>query len=150
LLAPVGGIGMAHADGDIEVAHGARMSGHQMVLSTAATFGIEDVAAARGAPVWYQLYATDQWPVTQGMLRRVERAGSKVLLLTVDIPARNQDRMRRFNTTDEDCQLCHDPSASFADKAMLKGLDIQPGLNVTNPSMDWDFVKRLKDSTSMH
>src|SRR6056300_731536 len=37
LLAPVGGLGMAHADGDIEVARGARTGGHKMIMSTAAT-----------------------------------------------------------------------------------------------------------------
>ena len=56
-LAPVGGLGMAHAEGDTAVAHGARVSDHKMILSTAATFGIEQVVAARGEPVWFQLYS---------------------------------------------------------------------------------------------
>lgn len=149
LLAPVGGLGMAHADGDIEVARGARTGGHKMIMSTAATFGIEEITEARGEPVWYQLYPTDVWDITQEILRRVEATGSDVLFLTTDIPARNQDRMRRFDRSSDDCSECHIPDTTFADKAMLQGLNAPANLNPSNPSMDWDYVKRLRDSTDM-
>lgn len=149
LLAPVGGLGMAHADGDMEVARGARTGGHRMIMSTAATFGIEEITEARGEPVWYQLYPTDVWDITQGILRRVEATGSDVLFLTTDIPARNQDRMRRFDRSSDDCSECHIPGTTFADKAMLQGLNAPANLNPSYPSMDWDYVKRLRDSTDM-
>jgi 4-hydroxymandelate oxidase len=149
LLAPVGGLGMAHADGDIGVARGARTGGHKMIMSTAATFGIEEITEARGEPVWYQLYPTDVWDITQEILRRVEATGSDVLFLTTDIPARNQDRMRRFDRSSDDCSECHIPGTTFADKAMLQGLNAPTNLNPSNPSMDWDYVKRLRDSTDM-
>ena len=149
LMAPVGGLGMAHADGDKEAAAGAALSGHKMVMSTAATFGIEDVVAARGEPVWYQLYPTNDWRVTEGLVRKAEAHGSTVMFLTVDIPARNQDRMRRFDRSSGDCLDCHDPAASFADKAMLRGLEAPRSVGAGNPAMDWDFVKRLKDFTRM-
>jgi isopentenyl diphosphate isomerase/L-lactate dehydrogenase-like FMN-dependent dehydrogenase len=149
LMAPVGGLGMAHADGDKEAAAGAALSGHKMVMSTAATFGIEDVVAARGEPVWYQLYPTNDWRVTEGLVRKAEANGSTVMFLTVDIPARNQDRMRRFDRSSGDCLDCHDPAAGFADKAMLRGLDAPRSVGAGNPAMDWDFVKRLKDFTRM-
>jgi isopentenyl diphosphate isomerase/L-lactate dehydrogenase-like FMN-dependent dehydrogenase len=149
LLAPVGGLGMAHADGDKEAAAGAALSGHKMVMSTAATFGIEEVVAARGGPVWYQLYTTNDWRITQGLVRKAEANGSTVMFLTVDIPARNQDRMRRFDRTQGECVDCHDPDSTFADKAMLRGLDAPRNIGAGNPAMDWDFVKRLKDFTKM-
>ena len=149
LLAPVGGLGMAHAEGDMEVARGARVGDHKMIMSTAATFGIEQVTQARGEPVWYQLYPTDVWEITQAILRRVEATGSDVLFLTTDIPARNQDRMRRFDRSSDECSECHIPGTSFADKAMLEGLNAPANINPGNPAMDWDFVKRLRDSTDM-
>ncbi len=120
-----------------------------MIMSTAATFGIEDIVEARGEAVWYQLYPTNVWEITQGMLRRAEKAGADVLFLTVDIPARNQDRMRRFNRDADDCTECHIPGTTFADKAMMQGLAVPRSIIPSNPSMDWDFVKRLRDSTSM-
>jgi len=149
IMAPVGGLGMAHSEGDKEAARGLRNTGHKMIMSTAATFGIEDIVEARGEPVWYQLYPTNVWEITQGMLRRAEKAGADVLFLTVDIPARNQDRMRRFNRDADDCTECHIPGTTFADKAMMQGLAVPRSIIPSNPSMDWDFVKRLRDSTSM-
>ncbi len=149
IMAPVGGLGMAHPDGDIEVARGAKVTGHKMIMSTAATFGIEDITEARGEPVWYQLYPTDVWEITQGILRRVEATGSDVLFLTTDIPARNQDRMRRFDRSSDNCTECHIPGSTFADKAMLQGLNAPGNIRSSNPAMDWDWVKRLRDSTDM-
>ena len=37
--------------------------------------GVEDVTAARGAPIWYQLYATNKWEVAEAMVTRAEKAG---------------------------------------------------------------------------
>jgi 4-hydroxymandelate oxidase len=145
----VGGLGMAHARGDLEVAEGAKLSQHKMVLSTAATFGIEEVVAARSEPVWFQLYPTNDWRITQGLVRKAEANGASVLFLTVDIPARNQDRMRRFDRSQGECLDRHDPKATFADKAMLKGLNASPKIGASNATMNWDFVKRLQDFTKM-
>jgi 4-hydroxymandelate oxidase len=149
IVAPVGGIGMAHSLGDIEVGHGVRATGHKMILSTAATFGIEEVVEARGEPIWFQLYPTPIWELTQGLLDRAEAAGSDVVFLTVDIPARNQDRMRRFDRSVAECQACHNPNSTFADKAMMEGLNMPPGTPASNQALDWEFVKRVRDSTSM-
>jgi isopentenyl diphosphate isomerase/L-lactate dehydrogenase-like FMN-dependent dehydrogenase len=149
VLAPIGGMGMAHARGEIEAASGARASGHQMVLSVAATFGLEEVAAARGDAVWFQLFPTDAWEVTRGLLRRAERAESRVVFLTVDVPARNQDRIRRFDRSNDACRNCHPPGGSFADKAMMQGLNLPPDTHVVSASLDWDFVRQLKDATDM-
>lgn len=43
------------------------------------------MGAARGEPVWYQLYPTDQWPLTVALVRRVKAADCPVLVLTVDL-----------------------------------------------------------------
>lgn len=149
IMAPVGGLAMAHPNGDMEAALGTKVTGHKMIMSTASSSGIEEITAARGEPVWYQLYPTSSWELTQGMLRRVEATGSDVLFLTVDIPARNQDRMRRFDQSSDDCNVCHIPGTTFADRAMLQGLNAPRNISTQNLSMDWDWVKRLRDSTNM-
>jgi hypothetical protein len=41
-----------------------------MILSTQTTTSPEDVMAARGAPIWYQLYATNKWGVSKALLTR--------------------------------------------------------------------------------
>ncbi len=48
--------------------------------------------SARGAPVWYQLYASPKWEVAEGLVKRAERAGSPVVVVTVDrVAGRNQE-----------------------------------------------------------
>src|SRR5207244_12093827 len=63
IVAPIGGQKAFHPEGEIAVARGARPGNHLMILSTATTSSVEDVTAARGAPVWFQLYASSKWEV---------------------------------------------------------------------------------------
>src|SRR5207344_572353 len=54
IIAPVGGQRSFHPEGEIAVARAAKAGNHLQILSTATNTGVEDVAAARGAPLWYQ------------------------------------------------------------------------------------------------
>ena len=54
------------------------------MLSTVARSSIEEVTEARGAPVWQQLYPTNDWAVTCALIKRAEAAGSPALVFTVD------------------------------------------------------------------
>src|SRR5579884_72439 len=55
LLAPIGVLSIAHAEGEVGVAKAAASSGVPLLLSSAATHSIEQVAET-GAPRWFQLY----------------------------------------------------------------------------------------------
>lgn len=146
LLSPIGVMGSLHEFGEVEVARGARVTGHKQILSTVASNNIGTVSEALGEPAWFQLYPTMSWDLTLALVRRAEAAGSPVLFLTVDVPARNQDRMRRFDRSAEECTECHD---FVEEKGNFTGLNRPAGAGVFNPGMNWDFVRRLKDSTSM-
>src|SRR5437763_8701405 len=63
VLSPVGSQKAFHADGELGVARAAKTKGHLIMLSTVTTASIEDVIAARGGPVWQQLYPTNVWEV---------------------------------------------------------------------------------------
>ena len=154
VLAPVGGQKAFHADGEIATARAAKAGNHLMILSTQTTSSVEDVTAARGAPVWYQLYATNKWDVAKGMVTRAEKAGCPVVAVTVDRSGgRNQETLFRLERTDtRDCKTCHDRSslqANMKRRSMYEGLDLS-GLTHTQASaMTWDFLKRLRDTTKM-
>jgi hypothetical protein len=60
VIAPTGSNRAFHPDGEIAVAKAARAGNHLQMLSTVATTSIEDAIAARGAPVWFQLYTTQR------------------------------------------------------------------------------------------
>jgi isopentenyl diphosphate isomerase/L-lactate dehydrogenase-like FMN-dependent dehydrogenase len=154
VVAPVGGQKSFHAEGEIATAKGAKAGNHLMILSTATTSGVEEVTAARGAPVWYQLYATNKWDVAKGMVTRAEKAGCPVVAVTVDRSGgRNQETLFRLQRTDSrDCKTCHDRSsfeANMKRRSMYQGLDISGLTHTQSSAMTWDFLKRLRDTTKM-
>ena len=136
---------------------------HLQMLSTQTTTEVEQVNKARGEPVWFQLYPTNQWSVTQGLVKRAQAAGCPVLALTVDQQAgSNREtaiRARRRDT--RDCSACHKPAGKLAGqtgmgptspdgiRTMFRGLDLSQVSSSQNVGADWDFVKRLRDSTTM-
>lgn len=75
IVAPVGGQKAFYICGEIAVAKAAKLGNHLQILSTVTTSSVEDVAAARGAPIWYQLYATNKWDVAKAFVTRAEKAG---------------------------------------------------------------------------
>ena len=77
VLAPVGSQRAFHPDGELATARAAQSKKHLQILSTVSSTSVEDVTAARGEPVWYQLYPTDHWPVTQALVRRAEAAAAR-------------------------------------------------------------------------
>jgi lactate 2-monooxygenase len=87
LVAPVGVQNIMHPDAEEATAKACRELKVPMILSTAATRTIEQVAAANGdGDRWYQLY----WPrpqyedVTVSLLQRAKANGYKVLVVTLD------------------------------------------------------------------
>jgi 4-hydroxymandelate oxidase len=162
VLAPVGSQRAFHADGELASARAAQVGKHLQVLSTQTSTGVEEVIRARGEPVWYQLYPTDQWAVTQGIVKRVQTAGCPVLALTVDLQGGSNretaSRARRRDT--RECLSCHKPSqgatgssgmgSALPDgKPMFAGLDMSQVKSLQAPHADWDYAKRLRDSTTM-
>jgi lactate 2-monooxygenase len=85
LLAPVGVLAIAHPDGELAVARAAAAQHVPMILSTAASATIEDVAAASGeGQRWFQLYWPKDRSVAASMLGRAQAAGYSVLVVTLD------------------------------------------------------------------
>jgi isopentenyl diphosphate isomerase/L-lactate dehydrogenase-like FMN-dependent dehydrogenase len=161
LLCPVGNQGAFHEDGEVTVARAANARKHVQTLSTASTRSIEDVAAARGAPVWHQLYRNPNWNMTRAMVKRAEAAGSPVMAFTVDDQGGSNreivTKVRRQNAAF--CSNCHtlDPKEISGD-AEYRGMGANNPMRSTPPlgpplmdkgSPTWDYVKRLKDATSM-
>src|SRR6516225_2838961 len=84
VIAPTGGNRAYHPDGEIAVAKAAKAGNHFQILSTAASTSIEDATAARGAPIWFQLYASSRFDIAEALVKRAENAGCPVVAVTVD------------------------------------------------------------------
>ncbi len=154
VLAPVGGHRMFHDEGEIATAKAAKAGNHMQILSTSTTTGVEDVNKARGEPVWYQLYASNSWDVAKALVARAEKSGCPVVALTVDRSGgRNQETLFRLRQTDtRNCDTCHDRSslnANQARRSMYEGIDLSKLKNTQSSNLNWEFVKRLRDSTKM-
>jgi isopentenyl diphosphate isomerase/L-lactate dehydrogenase-like FMN-dependent dehydrogenase len=154
VLAPVGGHNMFHPEGETATAKAAKAGNHMQILSTATTTAVEDVNKARGEPVWYQLYASNSWDVAKALVARAEKSGCPVVALTVDRSGgRNQETLFRLRQTDtRNCDGCHDRTSLTANQArrsMYEGIDLTKLRNTQSSNLNWDFVKKLRDSTKM-
>ena len=152
-LCPVSAMKAFHPEGEVAVARAAAKKHHLQVLSTVASSSVEEVTAARGAPVWQQLYPTSDWAVTRAIIKRAEAAGCPVLVFTVDLHENsNRETIARGRRVDDrECSNCHESGFAgyVARKPMFDGLDVSKAKALYDSSFTWDFVKRLKDSTKM-
>src|SRR5258708_30440077 len=152
-ICPTGGNKAYHPDGEAAVARAAKTGGHLEMLATPATTSMEDAIAARGAPVWYQLYASPKWEVAEALVKRAEKAGSPVVVGTVDRGGgRNQETCFHPSKSDtRECKGCHaeDLQQSVVRKPAYAGIDLKGLPNLQSANMSWDFIKRLRGATKM-
>ena len=162
VINPIGSQRAFHSEGEMAVARAAKARGHLQVLSTVATSSIEDVIAARGAPVWFQLYHRQDWNETRQMLKRAETAGAPAVVFTVDlIGGSNRETMLRSQALDtRNCENCHvggRPRPGIAGGGMAQDTRRKPMVAGIVPgekapevgTPTWEFVKRMRDATSM-
>jgi 4-hydroxymandelate oxidase len=149
---PTGGEKFFNGDGELAVARATRARGTMQMLSTSTSTGVEDVNAAHGQPVWYQLYAPASWETCEKIVRRVEAAGCPVIALTVDnTTGRNSETYLRTRPKDlRQCLACHEggQGPSVKDRRMYDGINMT-GVVTQNPGMTWEFVDRLRKATKL-
>src|SRR3954462_9628212 len=82
-LAPIGVLSIAHESGEVGVAKAAAASGVPMVLSSASTHSLEEVAETN-APRGFQLYWVNDREICARFVQRAEAAGYGALVVTLD------------------------------------------------------------------
>ena len=148
-VCPVGSQRAFRPEGELATARAAKAKRHTMILSNTSTYSLEDVSKELGAPAWQQLYMPLKWADTEKLVKRIEDAGSPVLVWTVDLLAgRNIPTTTRFARQDtRNCDMCHvvrGPGIR-TNRPMLDGLD-----GFYNPNTaDWATFDRLKKLTRM-
>lgn len=154
-LSPTGSAKAFHPEGELAVARATRSRKALQILSTATTTSLEDVNAAYGEPVWFQLYATTKWAVAETLVKRADAAGCPVLVITVDIPTgRKTETEVRYRMLDtRECAACHPPGAIgagayFNRKPMFKGIDMT-GESLFAPRLTWDAISQIRKLTKM-
>ncbi len=147
-LSAVSGLRAFHPDAEVAAAHAAATRSVQLMLSTGSSTAVETVGEARGAPLWQQLYATDDWAVTQGIVRRAERAGCTAIVLTVDTRgARNNETLKRAMAADSrHCVDCHAGNSHdmWRSKPMFSGLDVSRVTALAPADLGSGYLDRLR------
>lgn len=160
LLGPVGVMEIIHPDCETAVARAAGALGVPMILSTAASTSIEDVAAANGdGPRWYQLYWPRDRSVAASFLARAEASGYTAIVVTLDtwlLGWRPRDLARGylpFLTGKGIANYTSDP-AFRAGLAKPPEEDMQAAIlhwlgMFADPSLTWDDIAWLRDNTRL-
>jgi 4-hydroxymandelate oxidase len=147
VIAPTGSNRAFHPDAEIAVANAAKAGNHLQILSTVATTSIEDAIAARGAPVWFQLYTTQRWEVAEGLVKRAEAAGAPAIAVTLDVRTSAKwetfTRLRRTDT--RDCGSCHRLNDYLSRKPNFTGIDLGGVSSTIVTNLNWERIKRLRD-----
>lgn len=95
-VAPVGLAGAAHWHGDLGLARAAERNGTRIVLSSASTYSIEEVAEGTREQHWFQLYPWRDRALMASLVDRARDSGFTALFVTVDVPVYgNRLRERR-------------------------------------------------------
>jgi 4-hydroxymandelate oxidase len=150
-IAPAGSNRAFHPDAEIAVAKAAKAGNHLQILSTVATTSIEDAIAARGAPLWFQLYTTQRWEVAEGLVRRAEAAGAPAIAVTLDVrsPAKWETFVRLRRTDTRDCGSCHGFNDYLSRKPNFTGIDLGGVSSTVVTNLTWDLIKRLRDTVKV-
>jgi isopentenyl diphosphate isomerase/L-lactate dehydrogenase-like FMN-dependent dehydrogenase len=160
LLAPVGVLGIVHEEGELAAARAASSLGVPIVLSTAASNSMEDVATAAGeGRRWYQLYWPNDEELAKSFLRRAEEAGYSAIVVTLDVPMlawRPRDLQTAylpFLRSEGIANYLSDPVfRSWLEKspeedpmaAVLRWVGVFP-----HPQLTWDRLEFLAEHTSL-
>ncbi|HJW27817.1 MAG TPA: alpha-hydroxy-acid oxidizing protein [Saprospiraceae bacterium] len=85
MLAPIGVLELAHHNGDLEEAKAAAAMGIPMIISSAASYPMEEIAKVLGhSPRLFQLYCSKSEELSKSFVRRAESINCSAIVITLD------------------------------------------------------------------
>ncbi|KAI4861143.1 FMN-dependent dehydrogenase [Hypoxylon rubiginosum] len=126
----------AHPEGELATSRAAAKAGICMGLSTYSTFSLEDVIAqGKGNPYMFQITLFRNREAVLQILERVEAAGYKALVLTVDAPILGR-RLNEYRNSFEPPEGTTFPNISLDHKASFMNSSEQDLIN--DDTADWE------------
>jgi isopentenyl diphosphate isomerase/L-lactate dehydrogenase-like FMN-dependent dehydrogenase len=87
VIAPTASQVLLHPDGEMAMHQGATAAANTpMLISFNSSFPVDKIAAAAAGPLWYQLYPRQTTEENREIVERVQAAGCKAIVITVDAP----------------------------------------------------------------
>ena len=151
LLAPVAGQRMFHPEGGIAAARAADRMGTIYGMSSSVHNSVEEIAEASKGPKWFQLYVPKDRKVTARLVERVEEAGFKAIVLTVDLGEwKDSDRRNRFSVP-KDFLVKHLRDIGFNQINMdMPEQDVQKfNAEAWDLALSWEIVGWLRKRTKL-
>jgi 4-hydroxymandelate oxidase len=147
-LSAVSAMHAFHPEGELGVARAARRRSMQLMLSTGSSVAVEAVAQAVGAPIWQQLYPTDDWAVTAAIVKRAEQAGCSAIALTVDShgPRNNETLIRAMRVDSRTCTACHvgNTHDMWRRGPMFKDIDVSRVTTLAPANLTPAFLDKMR------
>jgi isopentenyl diphosphate isomerase/L-lactate dehydrogenase-like FMN-dependent dehydrogenase len=148
-LSAVSSMRAFHPEAEVAVAAAARTRSTRQMLSSGCSATLEEVSAAAGQPPWQQLYPTDDWDVTLGIVRRAERAGCAAVVVTLDgvtRPRNNETLALAMRSDSRVCSSCHRDNAHdmWLKGPMFAGLDVSRVTDLVPKDMSVRWFDRLR------
>jgi lactate 2-monooxygenase len=158
LLAPFGVLSILHDDAELAVARASAATGVPLVLSSAASTPLEQVAEAE-PPRWFQLYCWGDDELAESLVRRAEASGYGAIVLTLDtltLGWRQRDLRNGYLPFLDGQGLAQ----FFSDPVFLARLEQPPAddpataafralLAFPNLGLQWSDLARLREWTSL-
>jgi 4-hydroxymandelate oxidase len=152
LIAPTSVHQLAHPEGEKATARAARTAGTVLVASTLSSCSLEEIAeAAAGSPLWFQLYLYQDRELTRHLLSRVESAGYRALVLTVDAPYvanRERDRYNQFSLP-EQFQFGNFVGSGYREEGAATRTPITWQNRGEREMLTWEVIPWLRSLTSL-
>ncbi|HEY7127148.1 MAG TPA: alpha-hydroxy acid oxidase [Ktedonobacterales bacterium] len=152
MVAPASVHKLAHPEGELATARAARAAGALLVASTLSSCSLEEIAAAaEDSPLWFQLYIYRDRSLTQHLLKRVERAGYRAIVLTVDAPYianRERDRYNNF-TLPEGLQFGNFAGRGYRESGASSDTPITWQNRGEREILTWEVIPWLRSATSL-
>ncbi len=145
MLAPTAYQKLEHPEGELASARAAGAAGTIMLVSTFATYSLEQIVSVATGPLWFQLYTYRDRRTTEWLIRRAEKAGYRVLCVTIDLPVvgRRELDIRNNFTLPEGMELKNLVGAGTeelpkdVDGSALKAYDVLLESGLTWRDIDW-------------
>lgn len=160
MTAPIGVQSIMHEEGELAVARAAASLDVPMILSTASSCSIEDVAAASGDnPRWFQLYWPSERAVAASLVERAQAAGYRAIVVTLDtkmmawrprdlqgayLPFLQQQGLANYKTDPAFLAGLEQPWDENVPMALLRWIGLFADKTVT-----WDDIDWLRSITSL-
>lgn len=151
MLAPAAAQRMYHPQGALAAARAAAALDTVFGVSSSACNSVEEIAAASQGPKWFQLYMPKDRAVARRLLERVERAGYRALVLTVDLGERKDADLRNRFALPREMTLKHLRDFGFdaihdgMTDAHLQDFNVQ----AWDMAMTWDVFDWLRTVTKL-